>query len=244
MRIPRIFQNRALNIYDIVILDSDQSHKLRNVLRLPKESTVTLFNGNGCEYTGTIVEAKTDGVKVKIHECTQKNYESPLNIYLGQVISKGEKMDFVIQKATELGVFSIHPLLSERCVVHLKNERLEKKLEHWQKIAVHAAEQSGRAFVPLIKKPIPLLEWLHTQEIKATSCRFFLDPNATNSLATIKVADPSALLIGPEGGLTEVEIEHATNNQFQGLRLGKRILRTETAALVALTALQCKAGDF
>ena len=227
-----------------MILDADISHRLHNVLRLPKGSSVILFNGDGHEYPGTIVETKANAVRINLLDCIQKDYESPLKIHLGQVISKGERMDFVIQKATELGVFAIHPLFSERCVVHLKNERLEKKIEHWQKIAIHAAEQSGRGVVPAIKNPISLTEWLHAQEIKEIPYRFFLDPNAAHTLQSIEVLGLVALLIGPEGGLTEAEIEHANKMQFKGLRLGKRILRTETAALAALTALQCKAGDF
>ncbi len=244
MRTPRIYQNRILNIHDSLVLDSDTSHRLKQVLRLSKHSPVTLFNGNGYEYTGTITEVKTEGIRIKILESKQKDCESPLKIHLGQVISKGEKMDFVIQKSTELGVASIQPLLSERCVVHLKNDRLEKKLEHWQRIAIHAAEQSGRTLIPLVKKPVPLIEWLHALDTQEKHNRLFLDPTSKNHLNNIEISDCLALLIGPEGGLTEAETDYAIRNNFKGLRLGKRILRTETAALAALAALQCRAGDF
>jgi 16S rRNA (uracil1498-N3)-methyltransferase len=244
MRIPRIFQNKTLNIHDCIVLEPDLSHKLNTILRLPKNASVILFNGDGYEYTGTIVEATTKVVKIKILANYLKSCESSLKIHLGQVISKGEKMDFVIQKSTELGVLAIQPLFSERCVIHLKNDRLEKKLEHWQKIAIFAAEQSGRTLIPHVKKPITLAEWLRCKEIQEIPCRLLLDPNATSSLNNVAILDTVALLIGPEGGLTKMEIEDATENHFKGLRLGKRILRTETAAIAALSALQYKAGDF
>jgi len=240
MKIPRIFQNRPLRLQDYVELNEETSHRLSTVLRLGKEQKLILFNGDGYEYLSIMTQNKHNKVGVKIIEKIEKNLESPLDIHLGQVISKGEKMEFVIQKATELGVKRLTPLFSERGVVHLKQERLEKKQEHWQKIAIHAAEQCGRTFVPTIEKPILLTEWVfHRQE----STRLILDPLASRGLSTVNVLNPIALLIGPEGGFPEEEIEYALNHTFTALRLGPRILRTETAALAALTALQCQAGD-
>ena len=166
--------------------------------------------------------------------------ESVLEIHLGQVISKGEKMDFVIQKATELGVKKITPLFSERSVVHLKQDRLEKKTGHWQKIAIHAAEQCGRTVVPAIEHPIPIAEWVFNRDEKT---RLGLDPLSPNGLNALPILGSVALLIGPEGGLTEQELVYAKERGFQTVSCGPRILRTETAALVAITALQCKAGD-
>ena len=179
-------------------------------------------------------------IHVKITEKIEKNLESPLLIHLGQVISKGEKMDFVIQKATELGVNEITPLLSERCVVQVKAERLQKKQEHWKKIAIHAAEQCGRTFVPTIHPPIPLMEWVFNAK---EGRRFVLHVTAENSLKKAENLDTVAVLIGPEGGLTDQEVDFAVTKKFIPTQLGPRVLRTETAALAMLAMLQYQAGD-
>lgn len=240
MKIPRLFQDRPLQISDHIALDSNTSHRLTAVLRLETDRKIILFNGDGLEYLSTITLIKKNRVNVTILEKIRKNLESPLEIHLGQVISKGEKMDFVIQKATELGVKKITPLFSARSVVHLKQDRLEKKTEHWQKIAIHAVEQCGRTVVPNIEQPVPLEEWVFNRDEKT---RLALDPASPQGLNTCPILGPVALLIGPEGGLTEEELVYATQRGFQMVSCGPRILRTETAALVAITALQCKVGD-
>ncbi len=240
MRIPRLFQKQTLSIHDYVELDTATSHRLTTVLRLTVGAQLILFNGDGYEYRSVIKTQKKHNLGVTILEKHPKNIESPLVIHLGQVISKGEKMDFVIQKATELGVHTITPLFSERSVIHLKSERLEKKFEHYQKIAIHAAEQCGRTTVPRIEKSLPCAEWIFSRQEAA---RLILDPSATHTLSTLTLKSPIALLIGPEGGLTDTEVTYALQHGFTALRLGPRILRTETAALTAIAALQAKAGD-
>ncbi|HXH55118.1 MAG TPA: 16S rRNA (uracil(1498)-N(3))-methyltransferase [Gammaproteobacteria bacterium] len=240
MKLPRLFQNRPLQISDHIELDPNACHRLTAVLRAETDRKVILFNGDGFEYLSIITLIKRNRVSVTILGKTRKNLESVLEIHLGQVISKGEKMDFVVQKATELGVKKITPLFSERSVVHLKQDRLEKKTEHWQKIAIHAAEQCGRTVVPAIEHPIPIAEWVLNRDEKT---RLGLDPLSLGGLNTLPILGSVALLIGPEGGLTEQELIYAKERGFQTVSCGPRILRTETAALVAITALQCKAGD-
>lgn len=240
MKFPRLFQDRPLQISDHIELDPNACHRLSAVLRLETDRKIILFNGDGFEYLSRITLMKKNRVSVTVLEKSEKNLESFLEIHLGQVISKGEKMDFVIQKSTELGVKKITPLFSERSVVHLKQDRLEKKTEHWQKVAIHAAEQCGRTVVPKIEHPIPLEDWVFNRDEKT---RLGLDPASPQSLSAFPVVGPVALLIGPEGGLTEEELDYAVQRGFQTASLGPRILRTETAALVAITILQCKAGD-
>src|SRR5579872_411628 len=189
MRIPRIYQNRPLQIHDYIVLDKETGHRLVSVLRIEKDSEIILFNGDGREYQSTVIHLKRDAIQVKIIAASEQNKESPLKIHLGQVISKGDKMDFVIQKATELGVNMITPLFSERCVVQLKKERLEKKQEHWQKIAIHASEQCGRTLVPTIEKPIALLEWIYN---RTEHTRLTLALSATDGLQTTNILDPVA----------------------------------------------------
>jgi 16S rRNA (uracil1498-N3)-methyltransferase len=240
VRIPRIYQNRPLQLHDSITLDKETGHRLISVLRIEKNNEIILFNGDGKEYLGIIIDLKRESIQVKITEVSEKNWESPLKIHLGQVISKGEKMDFVVQKATELGVNVITPLFSERCVVHFKKERLQKKQEHWQKIVIHAAEQCGRTLVPLIEKPISLLEWISA---RTEHTRLTLALTTKNPFKEVKIQESIALMIGPEGGLTTEEVEYAQHHGFTSTTLGPRILRTETAAIVALSAIQLKAGD-
>jgi 16S rRNA (uracil1498-N3)-methyltransferase len=239
-RTPRLYLERTLHLHMPLILEGLESHRLSTVLRLEKDHTVSLFNGDGFEYLATITMVNRRAIHLKITEKIEINLESPLFIHLGQVISKGEKMDFVVQKATELGVQAITPLLSERCVVHVKTDRLEKKQEHWKKIAIHAAEQCGRVSIPIIHSPIPLMEWVfNTTEMH----RLVLSLNAKQRLKKIPLSNSVAVLTGPEGGLTEAEIDFAVTQHFIPITLGPRVLRTETAALTILSLLQYQAGD-
>jgi len=242
MKIMRIYQNRTLQINDQFELDKATSHRLSTVLRLKTEKSIILFNGDGFEYLATITPFKRHALFVHIIEKIEKNLESPLKIHLGQGLSKGDKMEFVVQKATELGVTSITPLLSERTVVHLNSERLENKNEHFTKVAIHASEQCGRTQVPTIEKVCDLKQWAFE---RAESTRLVLSPTASQTLKAISLEKKSiALLIGPEGGLTEAEVEFACKKGFQAIALGPRILRTETAAIAMIAALQCLVGDF
>jgi 16S rRNA (uracil1498-N3)-methyltransferase len=251
MRIPRIYQKVDLEVNATLKLDEDASRHLMTVLRLPTNASIYLFNGNGNKYLAHIVDIRKNGLTVQIDKVFLENHESPLRIHLGQVISKGERMDWVIQKATELGVDKITPLFSERCVVQLKGDRIEKRQEHWQRIAISACEQSDRNTVPTIQKPIDYIEWVMNKGAKTNLLKFILLPEAGKTLSNLSLcaaekAIPQsaiALVIGPEGGLSDSENEYAISKGFIPIKLGPRILRTETAAIAAISILQYQLGD-
>ena len=240
MRIPRLYVPQALRLEETIVLDLEAAHHVGTVLRLRKGHNLCLFNSEPYEYFGIITTQSPKKITVQIQKSIAKTQVCPLTIHLGQSIVKGHKMDFVMQKATELGVRYITPLLTERCMV-LESERLEKKQAHWQKILIHAAEQCGRTEIPTLKEPICLCTWI---DQRTENTRLLLDPQASRGIEQKIITDSAALLIGPEGGLSSIEKDYAINKGFEGLQLGPRILRTETAALAALVALQCRAGDF
>jgi len=238
---PRTYQNITLNEGDDIELDKTACHHLTRVLRLKNKDSIILFNGNGHEYPASL---SLQGKKVFAHisEQIETNRESNLKITLLQGISKGDRMDMCMQKAVELGVNKIIPVICQRTVVNLKAERGEKKLRHWQGIIVSACEQSGRNFLPELSSPVALKDVLQQP---LNGLRLTLDPDATSVFSSYKPdADEITLLIGPEGGLTQNEIELSLQHQFNTALLGKRILRTETAAIAAIAVLQTLWGDF
>jgi 16S rRNA (uracil1498-N3)-methyltransferase len=226
----RIYQAIPLTISSTIQLDAEASHHLARVLRASVSDPVIVFNGQGDEYAGTIIRIDKKYVTVELTKQFVRSAESTLEIWLAQGISRGEKMDFTIQKAVELGVSKIIPLFTERCNVKLDQERSEKRLKHWQSVVISACEQSGRNQVPEVLPPNILDAWLKT--IQADYC-FVLSPVAEHKLKkqTIPPGARVILLIGPEGGLSEREIQSATEQGFLPLNLGPRVLRTETAAL-------------
>lgn len=238
---PRIYtpEDLALNTY--LDLDSQASTHLIKVLRLNTGAELRLFNGDGCEYLAHITIANKKNAQVKINQVlsTQANINFPL--HLGQVVSKGDRMDFTIQKATELGITDITPLWSERCDVRLKGERLEKKMEHWKKVAISACEQSGRNHIPTIHPAMTYHEW--ASKVVADT-KLILHTRDQKPLSEIIPPNSVALLVGPEGGFTDDEVSLCIQHNFTGLTLGPRILRTETAALAALSVFQYLWGDF
>jgi len=246
MRNPRIYQNQALTLDSTITLDNDAFGHAIRVLRLKDGDRITLFNGE--KFDGTYGEFQAELVNVtkkqaqaSIISYQKKNNESPLNIHLGQAISRGDRMDFTIQKSVELGVNTITPLFTERCGVKLSGERLAKRLEQWQKIVMSACEQSGRCIVPIVKPATNINEWL-AQE--STAITLNLHPKAEHSIISLPIETSNVrLLIGPEGGLSDDEIIKANNTGCVDVLLGPRVLRTETAALTAITALQCRYGD-
>jgi 16S rRNA (uracil1498-N3)-methyltransferase len=242
MPISRIFQPISLSENTQVKLDEQASHHLARVLRASLHEEIILFNGAGGEYQAVITNIEKKTVTAEIKKYLEKNTESPIDLYLAQGISRGEKMDYTIQKAVELGVKKIIPLLTERCNVKLDAERRQKRIQHWQSIIISACEQSGRVIVPELVAPLTLQQWLPT--VAADLC-FTLAPKAQKKLQeyAVKPASKIVLLIGPEGGLSETEIQLSEQKGFLPLNLGPRILRTETAAVAALTALQCFFGD-
>lgn len=240
MRVSRLYVAMPLTVHDIIELDADSAHYLRSVLRLKKAQQIVLFNGEGGEYQGELVEVSRKQVLIKILAFIERNVESNLQVVLGLGISRGERMDFAVQKSVELGVLQITPLQTERCVVRLTADKAQNKVRHWQKIAQHATEQSGRTVRPEIENIVKLENWL----AKQAGLKLFLDPFATQTLQQLQPeAGRVTLLAGPEGGFAEQERELAKKAGFVPVQLGRRILRTETAALAALTAVQVLWGD-
>jgi 16S rRNA (uracil1498-N3)-methyltransferase len=204
---------------------------------------VALFNGDGYDYPGTLSEVSRNRVQINIRDKQLNDRESSVPVTLAQGISRGDRMDYTIQKAVELGVTTIIPLYTERSVGNMDDKRLEKKLRHWEGVIISACEQCGRSRIPDITTAIHLPTWL-THHDRDQLC-LTLDPLSETSIShTLWKESPVTLLIGPEGGLSAEEIELTKAAGFKGVRLGPRILRTETAAVAALAAIQSLWGDF
>lgn len=237
----RIYTPASLALNQTIDLDETAKNHLVRVLRMNTHDSFKVFNGQGQEFLAELVIESKKSAKAKIVELLREEAPCQLSLHLGQVISKGERMDFTIQKATELGIHTITPLWSERCDVRLKGERLEKKQQHWQRVAISACEQSGRNFVPSIQLAMNLEEWLRqTQADK----KLLLHPHNQQPLDAESQPQSIALLVGPEGGFSDLEVNLSHQQGFEGLILGPRILRTETAALSALSVIQYVWGDF
>ncbi|CAM3827557.1 Ribosomal RNA small subunit methyltransferase E [Vibrio aerogenes CECT 7868] len=241
MRIPRIYHPGLLQPSLQIALSEDASGHIGRVLRMQEGQEILLFDGSGFEFPATLTEVSKKSVTATILSAEKNDCESPLDLHLGQVISRGDKMEFTIQKSVELGVNTITPLLSERCGVKLDQKRFEKKLNQWQKIAIGACEQCGRNIVPEIRPVMALETWCSE---KTDALKLNLHPRAAFSINTLpEPVKNIRLLIGPEGGLTAEEIQMTRTHQFQEIILGPRVLRTETTALTAIAALQVRFGD-
>ncbi|MGL6017265.1 MAG: 16S rRNA (uracil(1498)-N(3))-methyltransferase [Gibbsiella quercinecans] len=241
MRIPRIYHPQPLAANTDIALSDDAANHVGRVLRMGVGQALQLFDGSNCVFDATISHVDKKNVRVQVGTGQPEDRESPLNLHLGQVISRGEKMEFTIQKSIELGVNVITPLFSERCGVKLDGERLAKKTQQWQKIAIAACEQCGRNRIPEIRAAMQLEAWCAEQD---GSLKLNLHPRANHSINTLPLpVDHVRLLIGPEGGLSADEIAMTTGYGFTDILLGPRILRTETTALTAITALQVRFGD-
>lgn len=243
MPTPRFYCPVPLKPGNRVNLPANAAVHACRVLRLQPGDPVVLFNGDGHDYVGTLTEVGKNTASADVLSRSEVDRESPLKVMLAQAISAGERMDFTIQKAVELGVTSIQPIASQRSVVKLVGERADKRREHWQNVANAACEQSGRAFLPQVALPLALANWLGT--LAPQALRLTLSPQATFALPQLsRPTGEICLLIGPEGGLTAQEIELASMHGFTPVRLGQRVLRTETAALAALASIQTLWGDF
>jgi 16S rRNA (uracil1498-N3)-methyltransferase len=245
MRISRLYTPTPLATGKLIELDDDNGHYVRTVLRLKKDDKIILFNGHGGEYLCTVTEVSRKTVLVAVEQWHDRSVESPLHVTLGLGISRGDRMDLTVQKAVELGVNQITPLLTERCVVQFKGEKKQQRLLHWQKIVQHAAEQSGRTALPALLEVETLQNWVGKQE----GLKVFLDPYAETTLTELKPdtmleSIKVTLLTGPEGGFSDQERDIAKASGFIPVRLGARILRTETASIAALAAVQLLWGDF
>lgn len=238
MKKIRLYQNTVFNVGEKVRLEKNNEHHLLKVLRFPVGNTITLFNGDGFDYQAIVISTKKT-YEVEVVSQQKNESESSLDLTLAQGIAKGEKMDFLIQKAVELGVTRIIPIQAEHCVVRLKTDKVAKRIGHWQKIANHACGQSGRSVIVDVSLPQTLTELLN----KPNHNGFVLHHRATENLQIMKKPSKATILIGPEGGLSDAEIKQAIEAGYQPLLLGKRILRTETAALVAIANMQLLWGS-
>lgn len=244
MRTIRIFVEQPLHSSSTATLPAQAAEHVARVLRLGAGDGVVLFNGDGHDYAATIVEAGKRNVSVAIGDRRAVTTESPLPLVLAQGLARGEKMDLIVQKATELGVQAIVPLLTERSEVKLDPARAAKRLEHWQAVIASACEQSGRARLPAICAPLPLARWLDSLAPANDALRLALLPVASRRTKSLNPTTSGAMLVvGPEGGLGERDVAMLAEHRFEGLQLGPRILRTETAGLAALAALQALHGD-
>ena len=239
---PRFYVDFALSPDSVVKLPDDVVRHL-NVLRVKNTEEIVLFNGNGKVYPALpeVLEKRHASVRILREEATDN--ESPLNITLVQAVSAAERMDFTLQKSVELGVAEIRPVISERCVVRLSGERAEKRVARWQEIVVSACEQSGRNIVP---KVLPLATYAQAlQQLPQETAKLLMSLNRAQKLSDVQPQSGKVVfMVGPEGGWTEKEEQQAFDAGFQSVTLGKRVLRTETASLAAIAAMQTLWGDF
>jgi len=243
MRTIRIYVDQPLSPGTELNLHSQAGEHVARVLRMVAGDDLTLFNGDGHDYPASITAVGKREVSVRIQSAEHVDNESPLRLTLAQGIARGEKMDLIVQKATELGVARIVPLITERSEVKLDAARAEKRLAHWRAVVASACEQSGRAFVPEVTPAQSLEAWLRDLN-QDGALRLALLPEGTAQARHLPFGTAGGILVvGPEGGLGERDVAALTAAQFQGLRLGPRILRTETAGLAALAALQALHGD-
>ncbi len=241
MRISRLFVEHALAESSVITLETGAAHYLRNVLRLKKGFLLTVFNGKGGEYAATVAEVSRKSVSLNIGEWRDVNLESPLTIELGLSVSRGERMDVAIQKATELGVAVITPVITQHCVVKLTDERRLQRHHHWQNIVYRACEQCGRNIPPTLNVTLDLADWLNSD---VALSRIIFEPGKTNTLKTYaKPEGGVAVLIGPEGGFSEQEVTDAEHAGFSALGFGPRVVRNETAAIASIAAMQVLWGD-
>ena len=239
---PRFYVDFALSPDSVVELPDNVVRHL-NVLRVKNTEEIVLFNGNGKSYPALpeVLEKRRSSVRILREEATDN--ESPLNITLVQAVSSAERMDFTLQKSVELGVAEIRPVISERCVVRLSGERAEKRVARWQEIVVSACEQSGRNIVP---KVLPLTTYVQAlQQLPQETTKLLMSLNRAQKLSDVRPQSGKVVfMVGPEGGWTEKEEQQAFDAGFQSVTLGKRVLRTETASLAAIAAMQTLWGDF
>lgn len=242
--LTRIYFPDPIPDHGLCRLPPAKSHHLVQVLRLEKGDPVVLFDGLGAAHEAVLTDCARGAVSVQVGARRDEQRESPLRVTLAQALSSGERMDYTIQKAVELGVSAIQPLLTERCVVRLSGERAGKKQAHWQGVVIASCEQCGRNVVPAVSSLLPLRGWLQ-EPGPADGLRLMLTPGADITLRQLpRPAAAITVLAGPEGGLAPGEIDDALRAGFTPLRLGPRVLRTETAAVALLAAMQALWGDF
>ncbi len=241
MRKTRVYVETNLTAGQAVTISDDSFHHLSHVVKHREGDWIHAFDGNGGYFESIIISKNKRSITIKPDVFVKDNRESDLRLTLAQGISRGQKMDFTIQKAVELGIYIFVPVMTERSNVKLDNERSEKRLKHWQKIIINACEQCGRNVLPTILEPVTLDEWV---AVDTNAMKYVLDPLATMSISGVaQQGTEISLICGPEGGLTENEIELSEKSGYSPVSLGPRVLRTETAAISALAIFQSKWGD-
>ena len=238
---PRFYLPTALAPHTTLNLPDNIIRHI-HVLRLNAGDSITLFNGTGNDFVATLQEIGKRHAQCHIHAQRQPENESPLAITLVQAISSGERMDFTLQKSVELGVHAIQPMISERCVVRLSGDRAEKRVQRWQDIVIAACEQSGRSIVPTVQPIVSFADYLRQMPPELHLMMSLRRAQALRDIAP--VPQTLRLMIGPEGGWTPAEEQAALAAGVQTITLGKRVLRTETAAMAAMAAMQVLWGDF
>jgi 16S rRNA (uracil1498-N3)-methyltransferase len=241
VRHPRVYVSVALETGERVSLDARTAHYLARVLRLKAGVPLILFDGRGGEYHAVLLRASSREATVEVGPHRGREIESPLDVCLVQAVSRGERMDYTIQKAVELGARAIAPVTTERCQIRLDETRADKRLQHWQGIVIHACQQCGRNRLPELRPLLPLEQWL---EEPVLGRRLVLHPESRGRLKDFPpVGGSVTVLAGPEGGLSDSELARAAAAGYIGVQLGPRILRTETVSVAALAALQALWGD-
>jgi 16S rRNA (uracil1498-N3)-methyltransferase len=243
MRIPRVYVNDSLRVGHEVLLPEQAGEHVARVLRLERGHALILFNGDGHEYDARLATLAKRAVTAEITAMRTADREAPLTLTLAQGIARGDKMDWILQKATELGVARIVPLVTERTEVKLDEDRAERRLGHWTSVVAGACEQSGRNRLPVIEPPQKLDRWLGSLGDDPALRLALLPDGDTNLRQLASVENGALLVVGPEGGFSEHDIVLLGQGGFRGLRLGPRVLRTETAGIAALAALLALYGD-
>ncbi|MCZ6525404.1 MAG: 16S rRNA (uracil(1498)-N(3))-methyltransferase [Gammaproteobacteria bacterium] len=241
MREPRIYVDLTLEPDLRLSLPISATHHISNVLRKRIGQRISLFNGLGGSYLAEIVSIGKRHVEVRLLAFREEQRESTLHVTLAQGVSRTQHMDYTLQKAVELGVNRIVPLISEFGNVHIEDQGAEKKLQHWKKIVISACEQCGRNLVPELLSPIPLAQWL---EADSNKVKLLLHPDASRGLSSIEITDQSlSILSGAQGGFSEIEVESALASDYMAIEPGPGVLRTETAAIAAISICQSRWGD-
>lgn len=240
MRIPRIYTAQKILPHTDMALDAHAANHVASVLRMQTGEHIFLFNGEGGYFETTITHVAKKQVTVHVREHRTSQNESPLHIHIGQGLSRGERMDYAIQKSTEMGVAEITPLFTTRSEVKLDSERSTKRQQHWQQVTISACEQCGRNLIPTIHTPTTLNDFIVNAK---TDLKLLLHHESASQLRDLPKPTSVTLLIGPEGGLTQEEIALAAQHGFIAAQLGPRVLRTETAPVTALSVLNTLWGD-
>jgi len=242
--VPRFYLPEPISPGALLWLPEHAAHHAHRVLRLRTGEAIRLFCGDGAEWTGELASANKSGVSVRVGSRTVVDREAPLRVCLAQGISSRERMELTVQKAVELGAAEIVPLETRRSVVRLNEVRAERRVEHWQHVVIAACEQCGRNRVPIVHPVTALPDWLGALPADGSTARLMLSPQAATRLREVSRPGQIVLLVGPEGGLAPEEQEMASGCGFRAVQLGPRTLRTETAALAAMAAMQALWGDF